>query len=193
MAQPQMIMIVRHAEKPYVDDQVKIIGVEMDGSENKESLTVRGWHRAGSLSVLFGSAEIAKSRGLLVPQHLYASDPENADKAGSKSRRPKQTLIPLAKRLKLTICVDWIKGQETELCRDVLTQNGTVLISWQHEQIPAIAAAIPGGNIPQTRNWQDERFDLVWVFDLLPDGTYSFKEIHQALLSSDLDVRYTQP
>ena len=188
MAQPERIMIVRHAEKPYVDDQGQNTGVRMDGSEDEESLAVRGWQRAGALSVLFASAEIAQSRGLSVPQHLYASDPENANGAGSKSRRPKQTLIPLAQRLGLIICVDWIKGQEAELCRDVLTQNGTVLISWQHEQIPAIAAAIPGGNILQTRNWQDERFDLVWVFDLLPDCTYSFKEIHEALLSHDLDV-----
>jgi hypothetical protein len=93
----------------------------------------------------------------------------------------------LAERLGISICEVWAKGQEADLCRDVLTKNGTVLISWQHEQIPLIAAAIPGGNIPQTRNWPDERFDLVWVFDLLPDGTYRFKEIHQALLSGDLE------
>jgi len=184
----QRVMIIRHAEKPYVDNKGENIGVRMDGSKSEESLAVRGWQRAGAISLLFGSAEIAQSRGLSIPQHLYASDSEKADKAGSKSRRPKQTLIPLAQRLELIICADWIKGQEAELCRDVLKQTGTVLISWQHEMIPAIAAAIPGGNIPQTRTWNDERFDLVWIFDLLPDGTYGFKEFHQALLSSDLDI-----
>ena len=188
MAQPQRIMIVRHAEKPYVGDPGQNIGVEADGREDAESLTVRGWQRAGALGVLFGSAEFARSRGLSVPQHLYASGPSSANGAGSKSRRPQQTLIPLAQRLGLAISGDWTKGQEAELCRAVLTCDGPVLISWQHEQIPAIAAAIPGGNITQTRNWQDERFDLVWAFDLLPDGTYSFKEIHQALLSHDLDA-----
>lgn len=188
MAQSQRIMIVRHAEKPNVDDQGQNFGVGMDGSEDTESLVVRGWQRAGALCLLFASAEIARSRGLSVPQHLYASNPENANAVGSKSHRPKQTLIPLAQRLGLMICVDWTKGQEEELCREVLAQDGTVLISWQHENIPAISAAIPGGNTPQTRNWPDDRFDLVWVFDLLPDGTYSFKEIHQALLSHDLDA-----
>jgi hypothetical protein len=188
MPKAQRIMIIRHAEKPYVDSKEKNDGVRMDGSKSEESLAVRGWQRAGAISLLFGSAEIARSRGLSVPQHLYASDPEKADEAGSKSRRPKQTIIPLAQRLELQICVDWLKGQEAELCRDVLTNTGTVLISWQHELIPAIAGGIPGGKIPQTRTWDDARFDLVWVFDLLPDGAYSFKEFHQALLSGDLDI-----
>ena len=188
MAQPQRIMIIRHAEKPYVDAQGQTFGVGMDGREDQESLDVRGWQRAGALSVLFSSTEITQSRGLSVPQRLYASNPENASATGGKSNRPKQTLIPLAQRLGLIICEDWRKGQETELCRDVLTKNGTILISWQHEKIPAIAAALPSGNLPQMQIWPDDRFDLVWVFDLLPESTYMFKEIHQALLSGDLDV-----
>jgi hypothetical protein len=188
MANAQRIMLIRHAEKPYDDGKENNKGVRMDGSSSNESLAVRGWQRAGAIALLFGSAELAQSRGLSVPQHLYGSDPEKADKAGSKSRRPKQTLIPLAQRLDLQIRAFWLKGQEAELCRDVLTRTGAVLVSWQHELIPDIAAAIPGGNIPQTRRWDDRRFDLVWVFDLLPDGKYSFKEVHQALLSGDLDI-----
>lgn len=188
MPQAPRIMIIRHAEKPYDDGKEENRGVRMDGSSSDESLAVRGWQRAGALSLLFGSAEIAQSRGLSVPQYLYGSDPEKTDRAGIKSRRPKQTLIPLAQRLELKICTDWVKGQETNLCREVLKQTGAVLISWPHENIPKIAARIPGGKIPQTRTWDDERFDLVWVFDLLPGGDYSFKEIHQALLSDDLDI-----
>ena len=188
MAQAQRIMLIRHAEKPYDDGKEDNKGVRMDGSSSAESLAVRGWQRAGALALLFGSAELAQSRGLSVPQHLYASDPDKADKVGSKSRRPKQTLIPLAQRLDFQINASWLKGQETRLCQDVLNCSGTVLISWQHELIPKIAAAIPGGKIPQTRKWDDARFDLVWVFDLLPDGNYSFKELHQALLSGDLDI-----
>jgi len=189
MAQPQRIMIIRHAEKPYDDGKEDNKGVRMDGSSSEESLAVRGWQRAGAIALLFGSTELAQSRGLSVPQHLYSSNPDKADKIGGRSRRPKQTLIPLAQRLDFKIYATLLKGQEARLCRDVLKRAGIVLISWQHEMIPAIAAAIPGGNIPQTRIWDDERFDLVWVFDLQPDGTYSFKEVHQALLSGDLDIQ----
>jgi hypothetical protein len=188
MAQPTRIMIIRHAEKPYDDSKEKNKGVRMDGSSSDESLAVRGWQRAGALSLLFGSAEIAQSRGLSVPQYLYASDPEKKDRDGGKSRRPKQTLIPLAQRLELRIFADWEKGQEDNLCREVLKQTGAVLISWPHENIPDIAALIPGGNIPQTQTWDDDRFDLVWVFDLLPSGNYSYKEIRQVLLSGDLEI-----
>ena len=176
MGQADKIMVVRHAEKPYDDGREKNKGVRMDGTRSAESLAVRGWQRAGAFSLLFGSAKIAGSRGLSVPQHLYASDPEKSDQRGIKSRRSKQTLIPLAMRLDLIICTDWVKGQEDHLCRDVLGKTGAVLIAWPHEFIPEIAALIPGGNIPQTRTWDDECYDLVWVFDLLPGGTYSFKK-----------------
>jgi len=185
MSQPERVMIIRHAEKPSHNEKDERGGVKSDGSKSEESLSVRGWQRAGALSLLFGSADIAHSRGLSVPRHLYAANPEKADHLGSKSRRPKETLEPLALRLGVTMFLDWSKGQENSLCKDVLTKSGTVLISWQHELIPAIAAAIPGGSIPQTKVWADERFDLVWVLDRLTDGKYSFREIRQALLAGD--------
>jgi len=47
-------MIIRHAEKPYVDIKEKNYGVRMDGSKSEESLAVRGWQRAGAISLLFG-------------------------------------------------------------------------------------------------------------------------------------------
>jgi hypothetical protein len=188
MAQPTRIMIIRHAEKPYFDGQENNRGVRMDGSRSSESLAVRGWQRAGALSLLFGSAEIAHGRGLSVPQVLYACDPDRKGQGGTKSRRSKQTLIPLAQRLDFKIRTDWVKGQEENLCRDVLEQTGVVLIAWSHEKIPDIAALIPGGDIPQTLTWDDKRFDLVWVFDRLPSGKYSFQVIHQALLSEDLGI-----
>jgi hypothetical protein len=188
MAQPTRIMVIRHAEKPYDDGREINRGVRMDGTRSVDSLAVRGWQRAGALCLLFGSPEIAQSRGLSVPQVLYGCNPDRKDRGGAKSRRSKQTLIPLAQRLDFQIRADWVKGQEANLCQDVFKQTGVVLISWPHENIPDIAALIPGGNIPQTRTWDDERYDLVWVFDLLPGGGYRFKEIHQALLSGDLGI-----
>src|ERR1700759_5371327 len=120
MPQAQRIMIIRHAEKPYADNKEKNDGVRMNGDKSEESLAVRGWQRAGAISLLFGSAEIAQTRGLSVPQHLYASVTEKPDKAGRNSRRPKQTLTALAKRLELIINADGLAGQEAEICRDAL-------------------------------------------------------------------------
>ena len=101
--QPTQIMIIRHAEKPYDDGREKNKGVRMDGSKSNKSLAVRGWQRAGALSLLFGSHEIAQSRGLSVPQVLCAADPDKAEKGGSKRRRSKRPLIPLAQRFDLQI------------------------------------------------------------------------------------------
>jgi hypothetical protein len=41
------IVFIRHVEKPGVD---AAIGLEADGTANPESLTVRGWQRAGALA-----------------------------------------------------------------------------------------------------------------------------------------------
>ena len=37
---PKKIMIIRHAEKPAGE----VAGVSINGSEDSEDLTVRGWH-----------------------------------------------------------------------------------------------------------------------------------------------------
>jgi len=42
---PSKIMIIRHVEKPSKDGTVW--GVNEDGTNDNESLTIRGWQRAG--------------------------------------------------------------------------------------------------------------------------------------------------
>jgi hypothetical protein len=39
------IMVIRHAEKP--DDAGTISGIDVNGNQDREELTVRGWQRAG--------------------------------------------------------------------------------------------------------------------------------------------------
>ena len=41
-------MVIRHAEKP--DDAGTISGIDVNGNQNREELTVRGWQRAGALA-----------------------------------------------------------------------------------------------------------------------------------------------
>ena len=45
------IMIIRHAEKP--DDAGTVFGVTIEGHQDPEELTVRGWQRAGALATFF--------------------------------------------------------------------------------------------------------------------------------------------
>jgi hypothetical protein len=48
------IMFIRHAEKPRVDVAIRL---EADGTADPESLTVRGWQRAGALARFFCPVE----------------------------------------------------------------------------------------------------------------------------------------
>ncbi|MBW5486609.1 hypothetical protein GPJ59_33375, partial [Streptomyces bambusae] len=49
-AKDAMIMVIRHAEKPYAGDT----GTDEDGEDDPGSLAPRGWRRAEALPALFG-------------------------------------------------------------------------------------------------------------------------------------------
>ena len=178
------IMIVRHAEKPTGQAD----GVDESGANSAHDLIVRGWQRAGALAVLFAPAQGPLGNALLAtPDFLFASAAADDPVPGnSKSRRPQETLMPLALKLALVINLSFSKGQEEELAAAAQACAGPVLIAWQHEAIPAIANAILGDqSAPQA--WPSSRFDLVFVFTLAPaTGTYDFAQVPQSVLAGDL-------
>jgi hypothetical protein len=169
------IMVIRHAEKPTDADQ----GVSPSGTDDKRELIIQGWQRAGALACLFAPARGAlQSSALATPQFLFASD--------DSSQRPKETITPLAERLNLKIDLDFGKGQESELVQAAKAKSGTVLISWQHEAIPAIGNAVVGNNTTVPQKWPGNRFDVVWIFDLnQASGKYEFTQVPQCLLAGD--------
>jgi hypothetical protein len=194
MADTLKVMIVRHGEKPTVKHQAPY-GVTKDGAQDWESLTVRGWVRAGGLVPLFGADGGPARDGLATPTLIYASKPGDpasvADaEEGSKSKRPCQTVTPLTARLGKAPNLDFGKGDEVELVKQVLQQKGCVLIAWQHEAIFAIAQGIVAANPPEgglPTKWPGDRFDLVWVFDQPAEGgqSWRFTQIPQLLLPGD--------
>jgi hypothetical protein len=148
-----------------------------DGAENPKALTATGWKRAKALVGLFNPADGASPRQPLAkPRSLFASE--------SQSLRPKQTIMPLSTALSLSITT-FLKGQEAQLVAAAEGAEGPVLISWQHEAIPEIAALILGGANGVPPRWPDHRFDLVWVFDLQASGAWSFAQVPQLLLHGD--------
>jgi hypothetical protein len=200
MAPPTKIMVIRHAEKP----KGTAVGVTADGTKDEESLIVPGWQRAGALAALFDptNGHLQDDR-LAVPTIIYASDPKKAsteadedEHVGSKSKRPLQTITPLAERLgiKDEVNLDFAKGEEEQLVKDVLTKSGVVLISWQHQKIRDIAIHIVGASsataaaIPT--KWPGKRFDIVWVFSppVPPSEEWGFVQVPEQLLSGDTDT-----
>jgi hypothetical protein len=199
MAMPTKIMVIRHAEKPDATHD----GVTGHGKEDKESLIVRGWQRAGALAALFDPTNgPLQNAHLAVPKVIYASDPEKASEAddddgkkGSKSKRPLETITPLAERLgiKDKVNVKFAKGEEKHMVESVLAESGVVLISWQHQKIPDIAKHIVGSKPPTKpipSKWPGDRFDIVWVFTppASASGQWGFDQVPQQLLSGDANT-----
>jgi hypothetical protein len=174
------IMIIRHAEKP--PESGEPFGVTAEGEKDAESLTIQGWQRSGGLACLF-----APSRGPLqdsrlgTPKFLFAS----ASRSGGGSKRPTETIAPLASKLGLTPKTHK-KTDLDQVAAEAMTCGGTALISWQHEDIPSISNIIVGNDSTVPQKWPGHRFDVVWVFDLnASSSTYSFSQVAQSLLAGD--------
>jgi hypothetical protein len=125
------IMVVRHAEKP--DDAGTISGVDIDGNQNRDELTVRGWQRAGALVRFFAPVDgHFRDQRIETPGTIFASRVA----PHSKSLRSQHTVAPLAEiigREKLRL--DFAEGQEEELVAAAVAADGVVLISWHHGAI----------------------------------------------------------
>ena len=179
---PATILLVRHAEKPIENGPP--FGVTIDGVLDPESLIPRGWQRAGALVSLFapGADATVRPSALPRPTHLFASQVG----VDSSSRRPRETLEPLAERLGLTIDTRFLKEQAADVIDAIRGIDGVVLVSWEHRLIPLMAERIVGDPSGLPAVWPSDRFDLVWVFE--PDragSRYRFRQVPQMLLAGD--------
>lgn len=175
------ILLIRHAEKPAKDSSP--FGVTLNGDRSKESLEVRGWQRAGALTHLLAPPDGRFQHAALAkPQFLYASKP--VKRRGS--RRPMETIIPLAEKLRIEINAEYRRSEFESMLDDVFSHKGVVLICWQREYIPDIASNILNSDRIAPAEWPEDRFDMFWVFDLESStGKYKFKQVPQRLLSDD--------
>jgi hypothetical protein len=181
------ILIIRHAEK--AGHKWPGPGLTPEGTEDEQSLVVRGWQRAGAWAALF-AGEI-RGADYARPSMIYAADP-TATTGDEPSQRPFQTVIPVAERLNLRIVTDYAVGQELELASLVTSETGVVLISWEHNAItkallPAIARDQPIKGMPG--KWDGERYDMVMRFDRISlEAPWSFRQLGPRLLSGDSDT-----
>jgi broad specificity phosphatase PhoE len=174
---PRRILIIRHAEKPHEPPCENDDGVKRNGAIDKESLTVRGWQRAGALVHFF------TSEPELSPDVIFAAGIGEQ----SASHRPKQTVMPIAEWLGIKIHDHHLKDDIEPLVDDVLGHDGVVLISWEHHRIPDVAALLPHAPAAPAK-WPDERFDIVWVLDR--DGArWKFSQLPQMLLAGDSEKK----
>ena len=167
------IIFIRHAEE---HDEP---GLTEKGTADDQSLTVRGWQRAGALAGFFVDGSDLSRK----PDVVYAS----CVAPGSESQRPGQTVAPLVALMRGRDGVQYVdafaKPQTDELAADILTRFGTVLVCWEHSRIAECIAALP--HAPKTpEKWPSERYDLLWRLQRA-NGEWTFKELPQMLLSGD--------
>jgi hypothetical protein len=187
MAQ-QTLLLIRHAEKPE-DGQPG--GVAADGMADKRSLTPKGWQRAGCWTELFAPS-LGGNAALPRPQAIFASAPANghdgaANDAGSKSRRPLETVSMLAAKLGVTVDLRFSKGQETALAGVLSEIEGTTLVCWQHECIGRIASALSPRSSELPGAWPSDRFNLILRF-VRNDGAnaeWSFDQLVPTMFKDD--------
>lgn len=176
---PHRILFIRHAEKPDASDGN---GIEADGKADVESLTVRGWQRAGALARFFCPAE-EKLAARLKPATVYAPGTGSS----SRSKRSMQTVAPLIALLQSTSQVNYItthlKDDGAALMKDVLAQSGIVLIAWEHKILPSLIPLIPDAPaVPAA--WPEARFDMVWMLEREAEK-WTFSQVPQMLLAGD--------
>ena len=178
------IMLIRHGEKP---DTPPPHGIDHNGDHDMQSLTVKGWQRAGALACFFAPTHGPLQSPLLsTPQAIFAAPPGGTGSDESQSHRPVETVTPLAKKLGLTLGTSFGKGMEAQVAQAAMASQGAVLICWQHKDLHLIANAILGNATTAPQSWPGDRFDIVWICDLGQDGSYSFTQLPQMLLSGDL-------
>jgi hypothetical protein len=184
------ILIIRHAEKP--DESWPGPGLTAEGADDKKSLVVRGWQRAGSWSALFGAG--LGGDDFPQPAIIYAANP-TAQAGDEPSQRPFETISPLATRLNLTPVVKFGLGQESSLVAELVGLTGVALVSWEHKAIaaailPAIAHGQAIAGMPH--KWDGTRFDVVLRFDRSAEGApWAFRQLFPRLLSGDTDTPMT--
>ena len=186
----KQVIVIRHAQKP--TSHPKHRGGREDGTNDSESLTVRGWMHAGALAAVFGGPGAHPVEAHLDrPDFIFAAGTGKKEAivngkpvtVGSHSRRPLETVTPMAERLGLAPLTMYGKGEEQALVRDALSRDGVVLICWQHEDIPTIGNLIVGNDATVPQSWPEDRYDLIWVFDR-GDSSWTFRQFFHARLFS---------
>ena len=174
----QIVMVMRHAEKPNAD--IAVGGVSLSGRPDPNELSVRGWQRAGALVSFFGPLSHPVPRSVYRPSALFAPRPTPLAPSG----RGRSTLMPLSDALGVPISLEFEKGQEMQLAEAVLRHDGPALVVWQHQALMDFARHLVGNAVSLPMAWPEKRFDMMWLFER-NGGPWRFTQVAQLLLAGD--------
>ena len=160
---PAQIILIRHADKPADPEDLH--------------LSRAGVQRAERL-VSFITTDPAMTR-FGPPVAVFATRTTK----DNNGQRTQETVAPLARVLKLPVQTPFLGKDYAALATLVLADPAytgkTVLICWNHEEIPQLAAAL--GVTPEPPKWKASAFDQVYVI--------SYHDGKAALATSRYDSR----
>lgn len=181
MTSPDVVMFIRHGEKPGDDGPPH--GINHKGESDPHSLSVRGWTRAGALAALFGHAPYGTHPGVVVPGRVVAT--KSTD--DYKSKREVNTATPTARRLSLDVDESFDHQHAAELAASILADSRPTLVVWHHGSMTDVLQGLPISNrvdVPQ--RWPEDRFDLIWTLSKAAgESEYRFAVLPQQLLDGD--------
>lgn len=161
-AGPAQVILIRHAEKP----------------EEGHDLSLKGRERAAALVPYF--QETPEVLEFMKPVAIYAQ--KSTD--GHPSRRPVQTVQPLAAALKLPVrqfghsdFQDMVK----EIRGAAEYEGKTVLICWEHHVITKIANEFGVKDPPDFPS----AFDRTWIISFPAGGKPKLRDVPQKLMYGD--------
>ncbi len=153
--EPLRVVIIRHGEKP----------------ESGDNLDCQGLNRALRLpSVLHAKFGL--------PAHIYV--PTMGIGKSASHARMFETIVPFAVKYDLPINSEFEVDDYAGIAARVRSKSGTVLLVWQHESIPPLAAQFGLADPPK---WKKRDFDSIWVITF-PNGRASLSIDQEGLAPS---------
>jgi phosphohistidine phosphatase SixA len=151
-ARPSQIILVRHADKP------------LDAAD--PHLSPDGIERAKRLALFLTTDPAMIKYGS--PVAIFATGTTKHD----DGVRTQETMVPLSRKLGIQVQTPYLGKEYGALARQILSSslyNGrTIVICWNHETLPELAAAL--GVSPMPRKWKGKDFDQVYVITYAGSG-----------------------
>lgn len=153
------VIIIRHGEKP------------KDG----DNLDCKGLNRALALPK-------SLARQFSIPLYTYAA----AISTGGSTTRARmfELVVPLAVKYNLTVNTKHDEKDVAGTAHAVIgklgskRKHGTILLVWEHNNIPPLATALGIKNAPK---WQGDDFDSIWIITKAGKGDATLTIAHEGL------------
>ena len=172
-----VVLIPANAGDPVPDNKLRVVIIRHgEKSLTGDNLSCQGQNRALMLPAVL----VQKFQ---VPNHVYV--PSIRQKKSESHARMLETVIPLAVKYDLNINSEFAVDAYADIAAQVLHKSDTVLMVWEHNGIPALAAALGVNNPPA---WKTKNFDGIWVITY-NDGKASLSVDRQGLIPP-VDCRF---